>query len=397
MRTLVLYSSYLGTSRAGYYNDWLEAFQNCPHFDVTARNIVPPFLKVSNPSKYRNPDGVKLRRKPTPYQLLYQAYSLCYTPLLRFLMKSGVMWDFSEISNYDLTVLLHSTNADSILPLVLLQRYFKSRKGKLLMFVGNEYCLMPEKIRFINEVEVDYVASQLPEDAARWLYGDCPKSKLLLVPHALNDRVYRPYQDHYLRPIDIGFIGDRYSYAIGDVERTELADYFARNGLRQKLTMDIRIGRKLRIPRDAYVAFLNSTRGTIGAESGTYYLEKTDRTQKEVEAFLSRHPKVTFVEVYERFFKNYTNPVNGKAISSRHFEAVGTKTCQILLEGNYNGILKPNTHYISLNKDYSNVDQVLERFGDEDFVGRMVENTYEYFVDNHTHEHRVLNVWKEVS
>ena len=224
MRTLVLYSSYLGTSRAGYYNDWLEAFQNSPHFDVTARNVVPPYLKVSNPSKYRNPDGVKLRRKPTPYQLLYQAYSLCYTPLLKLLMRTGVMWDLSQILDYDLIVLLHSTNADSILPLLLLENYFKSRKGKVLMFVGNEYCLMPEKIRFINEVEVEYVATQLPADAARWLYSDCSNSRLLLVPHALNEKIYRSHQELNSRPIDLGFIGDRYSYAIGDVERTELAE-----------------------------------------------------------------------------------------------------------------------------------------------------------------------------
>jgi hypothetical protein len=397
MQTLVLYSSYLGTSRAGYYNDWLEAFQNSPHFDVTGRNIVPPYLKVSNPSKYRNPDGVKLRRKPTPYQLLYQAYSLCYKPFLKALMRSGLMWDFSKILNYDFIVLLHSTNADSILPLVLLESYFKSRKGKLLMFAGNEYCLMPEKIRFIKEVEVDYLATQLPKEAARWLYSDCSKSKLLIAPHALNEKIYRPYKEHYHRPIDIGFIGDRYSYAIGDIERTELADHFSQNSMRQKLTMDIRLGRKLRIPRGEYVEFLNSTRGTIGAESGTYYLEKTDRTQKEVEAFLSRHSKATFDEVYEKFFKNYTNPVNGKAISSRHFEPIGTKTCQILLEGNYNGILEPNTHFISLNKDYSNMDEVLERFADRDYVRTMVGDTYEYVLDNHTHQHRVSYIWKEVS
>jgi hypothetical protein len=35
MRTLVLCSGYVGTSRAGYYHDWLEAFQRCPHFDIT--------------------------------------------------------------------------------------------------------------------------------------------------------------------------------------------------------------------------------------------------------------------------------------------------------------------------------------------------------------------------
>jgi hypothetical protein len=219
----------------------------------------------------------------------------------------------------------------------------------------------------------------------------------LLVPHALNENVYRAYREQSSRSIDIGFIGDRYSYGIGDVERTELAEYFSQNSLRGKITADIRIGRKLRIPRDQYVEFLNSIRGTIGAESGTYYLEKTDRTQKEVEAFLSRCPEATFAEVYKRFFEHYAKPVSGKAISSRHFEAVGTKTCQILLEGHYNGILESNTHYISLKKDYSNVDDVLEAFADQDFVRKMVEETYEYVLDGHTHQRRVLVVWKAVS
>jgi hypothetical protein len=364
---------------------------------VTSRNIVPPYLKVANPSKYEEPAGVRLKRKPTPYQFLYQTYSRFYVPLLHYVIKSKAMWDFSEIANYDLIVLLHSTNADSVLPLSLLESYFKIRKGKLLVFVGNEYCLMPEKINFIKNTDADFVASQLPKDAAMWLYGDCTKSKVLLVPHALNSSVYSAYQDHEQRKIDIGFVGDRYSLAIGDIERTELIEYFAKKDFRQKLNIDIRLGRKLRLSREKYVDFLNSIRGTIGAESGTYYLEKTDETQKKVEAFLSRYPKTTFEEVYDRFFKDYSNPVNGKAISSRHFESIGTKTCQILLEGRYNDILEPDVHYISLKKDYSNVDGVMKRFRDKDLVRKITDEAYEYTMDSHTYDQRILDVQKEVS
>jgi len=375
----------------------LEAFQRCHHFDVTSRNIVPPSLKVANPSKYQAPEGISLKRKPTAYQLLYQTYSRFYVPLLNYLIKSKAMWDFSKIANYDLIVLLHSTNADSVLPLSLLESYFKTRKGKLLVFVGNEYCLMPEKINFIKNTNADFVASQLPKDAAMWLYGDCTKSKLFLVPHALNSSVYSAYQDHEQRKIDIGFVGDRYSLAIGDIERTKLIEYFARNDLPQTVNTNIRLGRKIRLPRAKYIKFLNSIRGTIGAESGTYYLEKTDKTQKKVEAFLSRYPKATFEEVNDRFFKDYSNPVNGKAISSRHFEPIGTKTCQILLEGKYNNILKPDVHYISLKKDYSNINNVMSKFGDKDFTKKMIDNAHEYVMDSHTHDHRILDVWKEVS
>jgi len=397
IRTLVLYSSYLGTKKASYYTDWLDAFQDCPYFDVTARNIVPTYLKVSNPSKYRDPEGLNFERRLTAYQFFYEGYSRCYAFLMKLLIRNKVIWDFSEIPNYDFIVLLHSTNTASLLPLFLLESYLKNRKGKLLVFMGNEYYLMPEKIRFINNVEADFVASQLPKEAATWLYGDCMNSKVLSIPHALNSKVYKPYKDHKERNIDIGFIGDKYNFTIGDIERTELAEYFVRNDFIPKLNKDIRLGSKLRIPREEYVGFLNSARGTIGGESGTHYLEKTDKTQKKVEAFLSHHPKATFRDVYEKFFKNYSNPINGKAISSRHFEAVGTKTCQILLEGNYNGILKPDTHYISLRKDYSNMNDVIKRFNDKSYVQKMVDDTYKYVIGNHTLGNRIHEVWKEVS
>ncbi len=397
MRTLILYSSYLGTKRAAYYDDWLDAFQSCPHFEVTARNIVPPQLKVANPSKYKDPQGLALKRRFTTYQILYEIYSLGYVPLLRFLTKRELLWDLSEIQAYDLIVLLHSTNADSMLPLSLLAPYLKNRKGKLLIFVGNEYCLMPEKIGFIKDVEADFVASQLPSEAALWLYSDCIKSKVLTIPHALNLSMYRCCRENNLRRIDIGFIGDEYNYGIGDVERTKIAEYFGRKSFQPDLVRDIRIGRKLRLPRKLYVDFLNSIRCTIGAESGTYYLEKTDSTQKKVEAFLSLYPKATFEEVFERFFKSYANPINGKAVSSRHFEPIGTKTCQILLEGYYNGILKAGVHYIRLKKDYSNVQDVVERLKDRGYVQKLVNSTYEYAMESHTHSHRVSDVWKAVS
>ena len=138
MRTLILYSSYLGTKRAGYYNDWLEAFENCSHFEISSRNIVPSCLKVANPYRYRDPEGVKLNRKWNPYRFGYEAYTLGYVPLLHFLIERRLMWDLSEIETSDLIVLLHSTNADSMLALSVLAPYLKNRKGTLVVFVGNE-------------------------------------------------------------------------------------------------------------------------------------------------------------------------------------------------------------------------------------------------------------------
>ena len=55
---------------------------------------------------------------------------------------------------------------------------------------------------------------------------------------------------------------------------------------------------------------------------------------------------------------------SGKAISSRHFEAVGCGTAQILLEGAYNNILRPDI-VISV-RSFSNLAQKLDEFFDEE-------------------------------
>jgi len=143
------------------------------------------------------------------------------------------------------------------------------------------------------------------------------------------------------------------------------------------------------MPRSEWAKFLNRCKGIIGAESGTYYLERTDHTRKAVEAYLEQHPHASFHDVFEQFFRDYPNPVSGKAISSRHFEPIGTQTCQVLLEGRYNDILVADEHYLALKKDFSNVEEVVDRFKDEPYRTAMVRRTHEYVLAKHTYRHRV--------
>jgi hypothetical protein len=61
----------------------------------------------------------------------------------------------------------------------------------------------------------------------------------------------------------------------------------------------------------------------------------------------------------------------------------------MLLEGRYNGILEADRHYIAINKDLTNIDEAIERFRDESYRTRMVEETYDYVLSQHTYAHRV--------
>ena len=327
-----------------YVMDWKDAFTECPNLDVE-------WCNVNN--------------------------------LLDF--ATGLR----KVEKYPLSIILHSAAWDHLRLLRLAQGRFQSRKGTMLLFYGNEYHNMREKIAFARAVEADYIASQLPMSSAEWLYAECEASIVLPAPAALNPQIYRP--ERTTRPIDIGFRGDIYAsaLALGDTERTSILQYFDRHAEEWGLTKDIAF---IRHPREQWNGFLNRCKGIMGAESGTYFLERDDRTRQAVIAFLGQYPDAPFAQVYARFFRSYPNPISGKAISSRHFEPIGANTCQLLLEGNYNNILKADEHYISIKKDFSNIEEAIRRFQDQGYREAMVRRTHEYVLEEHTYRRRVQSL-----
>jgi hypothetical protein len=331
-----------------YVADWIEAFRDSPRLEVEACNI-------NNLVDYR-------RRK-------------------------------DAIASYPLVLVLHSAAGDHLGILSRTAHWYSRRRGALAVFIGNEYNLMPQKIAFIRETGAEYLCSQLPLRAARWLYAECAGTTILAAPHALNPRVYRPISPPARRPIDIGFCGAFYPWFIGDRERTALIEWFRDQGPAAGLRCAIS---PAKVPRDEWASLLNSCRGIPGAEAGTYRLERTDETIRAVQSFLRKNPAATFGEVRDRFFRDLPPTVSGKAISSRHFEPMGTMTLQILVEGEYNGILAPGEHYIPVSRDLSDIGAAVARFREEAAGGGMAARAHQYAMDAHTYRHRVEKLLDEM-
>jgi hypothetical protein len=297
-----------------------------------------------------------------------------------------------KLTQYPLVVVLHSVAGDRMSFLLRVARWFRRRRGKLVVFIGNEYDLMAEKIQFLSEAGADYICSQLPLATAAWLYEACRDSRVVPMPHALNPSAYVSKRNG-TRPIDIGFVGDLYERLIGDDERTRIVRYFECRGAELGLTCDIR---SQRMPRAEWAGFLNTCKGVIGAESGTYYLDRDGRILREARAFLAEHPSASFDEVFDQCFRHATSFVSGKAVSSRHFEPIGTRTCQILVEGAYNGILRAGRHYIPVRRDLSDIGDAIRQLLDEGIRQRIVDEAYAYVRAEHTYAHRVASLLRLV-
>lgn len=394
MKTLLLHSTY--TAQMSYFDDWIDAFKEHPDFRALCINVF-------NGSKDLISD-VK-----------------------------------NKIENYDLIVLHHSMNGDTLKYLQPFLDVLKNRRGKLVSFVGNEVNLptigMAPKIKNLKEIEADFIATQLLEEAGKWLYEDCKKAKVISLPHALNPAVFFSKYAFKNRKIDIGTRSARYGTYVGDNDRNSIIQFFHHNAHLLNLNVDLGLDKnsQKRFNRQEWADFLSSCKATLSTEAGSFYLEKDDIIVDKIKEFLKKRsvkivlPHETFArktykkivpsfirkiivcflkdrlveidsidqecdfgELYEKFFKLAPKAsVYTKAISSRHFDAIGTKTLHIMYPGRYNDILTPEEHYFSLKPDHSNVDNLKELLLDEKAVKDITESAYYHVIKNHTHKNRL--------
>lgn len=390
IKTLVLTLRY--PHRVSYYDDWAEAFSNAPCFDTDSRNLI----------------------------------GLGEKELARLLR------------NYELVVLLHACTGDSVSDLSRVASALGDRKrSHLLAFVGNEFnsplAPLAEKLAVLEQCRPDVIATQLLEDAGRYLY-DGLAARVVSIPHALNPARFVPGKPHRERNIDIGVRGYRYPGFIGDAERNVLIEYFRQHATEHALEADIETDQRLS-PRE-WARFLGSCCGTVSSEAGSWYLQRDDRIVTAIKtfaesgrsgivlgysnparSFVRRLPspiktwlahvlhhgpvkyagfedaRLEFDELYERFFKNEQRcPAYSKAISSRHLEAAGTLTCQLLMRGRYNDILEADVHYIPIAHDLSDVDTAIIRFKDDDERNRVASQAYDHVISAHTYTHRIAEI-----
>jgi hypothetical protein len=126
---------------------------------------------------------------------------------------------------------------------------------------------------------------------------------------------------------------------------------------------------------DGWLDFLMSGRAVIGSESGSSVLDPRGEVQRRISRLLAEQPDLTFDEVDAQMPSGWDS-YSLFAMSPRHLEAVITKTAQVLVEGRYSGVLEAERHYIPLRRDFSNLDEALERLHDVEAVEAMTERAY---------------------
>lgn len=273
-------------------------------------------------------------------------------------------------------------------------RYYLTRllprlPARKVFFLDNEYREFGAKLEFARRIDADVIVSQFPQDVAERFYAPHISSRILSLPHALNPEAFTPGRPLHERPIDLGARSFDFAYYLGDRDRYRAERFAEGLAMAAGLKVDISSDPSKRFNRPQWAEFLRSCKMTVASEAGSGYIEFDDRTRWAVDTFQAENPGVSFDVVHERFFAAYTNPISGKIISPRHFEAAGTKTCQILVKGRYNDILEAGVHYLPLLPNLSNAEEIRERIRDDRHLALVADCAYEHVRSTHTYRHRV--------
>ena len=179
------------------------------------------------------------------------------------------------------------------------------------------------------------------------------------------------------RPFDIVYRASHLPYWFGSQGQLkhQVGTVVAERAPRHELMVDISTRAEDTILGDAWFEFLASSRAVIGSESGSSVLDRRGEIRSQIRELLRREPDLDFAEVNRRMPPGWDD-FAFFAISPRHFEAISTRTCSLLVEGTYDGILEPDRHYLSIRRDFSNLDDVLERVRDHAALQVIADRAY---------------------
>lgn len=159
--------------------------------------------------------------------------------------------------------------------------------------------------------------------------------------------------------------------------KAEFGDRFLKAASGLSLCTDISSRPEDTILGSCWYDFIENTRCMLGVNSGSSLLDPEGGINHAVFHYLQRHPKASFEEVEAACFPGLDGKYEFTAISPRNLECALFGTVQILAPGAYGGFLKPWEHYIPLEPDMSNFNEVASLLVNHTYLQNMADRCRE--------------------
>lgn len=193
------------------------------------------------------------------------------------------------------------------------------------------------------------------------------------------------YIPHIYRKYDMVYRARKLSYGYGKLGqlKTDIVRIFsdAMKGSGLKTDIAATVDNAGALLGDEWIHFLLNARTVIGCLSGASIVDVRGDVLKSVEEYVVKHPDAEYEEVKNACFPQKKEELSGM-IAPRNFESALTKTCQVLIGDDYQGILIPDVDYIMVRPDYGNLEEVIEKVKDISYCQEIAETCYRHIVES---------------
>lgn len=273
----------------------------------------------------------------------------------------------------------------------------KSYGGYKILFLQDEYETTETTRQAIENLGINHVYTCVPDVHIEKVF---PKSRF---PSVTFEQVLTGYVPDSLitsedfisiadREYTVAYRGRALPYWYGDLGQEKLDIAISMKAICKEngISENIEWEDSKRIYSDDWYAFLRNTRATLGTESGSNVFDETGEIKNQIQAILKKNPNITYDAVRDEVLEGYDIGVKMNQISPKMFESIALGTVLILYEGDYSKIIQPDVHYISLKKDFSNIESVLKRLNNYEYLETMRNKAYQDIIQSGKYSYKIF-------
>lgn len=185
------------------------------------------------------------------------------------------------------------------------------------------------------------------------------------------------------REIDVGYRARKLPFFLGrkGYDKFLIGKKFLKYSRGLGLNIDISSQEKDRMYGSEWIEFLQNCKATLGTDSGSSIIDFDGETEYRLSLYQALRPFARFDNVPAHYLE-LDGKLEIQVISPRCFEAAALGTILILFPGNYSEILRPYDHYLPLQNDFSNLEEVLNFLKSEDRANEMIARAREDLIDS---------------
>jgi hypothetical protein len=194
------------------------------------------------------------------------------------------------------------------------------------------------------------------------------------------------------RPIVIGYRGRDIGAKYGQLgfDKYEIGRRMREICKARGIPHDIAVDEGSRIYGLGWFDFVGNCRAMLGSESGSNLFDFDGSVRLAVERMSAELGRPISYAEFRAEIGDREDKVSMGQVSPRIFECAAMLTPMVLFRGQYSGVAEPDRHYIALEKDFSNVDEVLTRLEDLQALEAMARRAYEDIVTSGKYSYRTF-------